>query len=334
MARIRSIKPEFFTSEQLAECSPSARLLFVGLWCFCDDGGVHPASTRRLKMEIFPADEITDKAVKTLVAELIRAGLLAEFEHKGETFWHVTGWDKHQRIDKPTLKYPRPLAEDSPRTRRPVDEASPPDWSGVERRGGDSDHSPIQNTHTASTTVSDVAAVAAVADPGLSPSAPRACGDSDPAPKPQGPLAATVAATVAAAVAAAVGRINAGAQDPQAYLEAYNAGAGQSLRWSTAYLIPCESLIARAADPPEVERVARFYRATLKDAQPSLKRFAADYDEWRSKADAKPLPEAPKPRREDDVRLGAPSTAARLRWCDACYTTHGPQCPKRQTASA
>ena len=31
MARIRSIKPEFWVSEQVAECSTSARLTFVGL---------------------------------------------------------------------------------------------------------------------------------------------------------------------------------------------------------------------------------------------------------------------------------------------------------------
>jgi hypothetical protein len=44
MARHRVVKPEFFTNEQVVECSTNARLLFVGMWCFCDDGGVHPAS--------------------------------------------------------------------------------------------------------------------------------------------------------------------------------------------------------------------------------------------------------------------------------------------------
>ena len=48
MARIRSIKPQFWTSEQIADCSSNARLLFIGLWNFCDDCGVHPASPARL----------------------------------------------------------------------------------------------------------------------------------------------------------------------------------------------------------------------------------------------------------------------------------------------
>lgn len=109
MARIRTIKPEFSTSEQIAECSRNARLLFVEMWCFCDDGGVHPASAKRLKMECFPADDDLSTAdVQGMVAELIRAKLLVEFEAKGERFWFVTGWKKHQRIERPTFKYPSP----------------------------------------------------------------------------------------------------------------------------------------------------------------------------------------------------------------------------------
>ena len=56
MSRIRTVKPEFWTSEQIIACSPIARLLFIGLWNFCDDNGVHPASYIRLKAEVFPPD--------------------------------------------------------------------------------------------------------------------------------------------------------------------------------------------------------------------------------------------------------------------------------------
>ena len=48
MARIRTVKPEFWTSEQVAECTPIARLAFIGIWNFCDDNGIHPASIKRL----------------------------------------------------------------------------------------------------------------------------------------------------------------------------------------------------------------------------------------------------------------------------------------------
>ena len=128
MARIRSIKPEFFSSEQIAECSMIARLLFIGMWNFCDDGGVHRASLKRLKMEIFPADEITLQEVERLVGELITQGLLGEFEHENERYWFVTGW-KHQKIERPSYKYPQP---DSPNVRRMIDDQSPPEGKGRE----------------------------------------------------------------------------------------------------------------------------------------------------------------------------------------------------------
>ncbi len=44
MARIRTTKPEFFTSEQVMNLSIFARFAFLGMWNFCDDGGNHPAS--------------------------------------------------------------------------------------------------------------------------------------------------------------------------------------------------------------------------------------------------------------------------------------------------
>jgi len=34
MARIRTIKPEFWTAEQVMELSRDARLLFIGMWNF------------------------------------------------------------------------------------------------------------------------------------------------------------------------------------------------------------------------------------------------------------------------------------------------------------
>ena len=107
MARIRTIKPEFWTDEQVADCSPTARLLFIGLWSFCDDGGNHPASTKTLKMEIFPGDDFSSETISEMIRELIRAELVVEYESEGKRYWHVTGWH-HQKIEKPNKRYPSP----------------------------------------------------------------------------------------------------------------------------------------------------------------------------------------------------------------------------------
>lgn len=135
MARIRTTKPEFWSSEQIMELSPLARLAFIGLWNFCDDGGVHPASARTLKAEIFPSDDVSSDDVSGLVSEMIAHGLVAEFTADSKCYWIVTGWEKHQRIAKPTFRHPRPpragvtpgaMTEASPNVRGGVNEVSSP----------------------------------------------------------------------------------------------------------------------------------------------------------------------------------------------------------------
>jgi hypothetical protein len=145
MSRIRSLKPEFFVSEQVVECSTNARLLFIGLWCFCDDAGIHPASTKRLKMEVFPADAFTDDDVQQWMDELNRAGLVSTYRAENTDYWRVTGWSRHQKIDRPTYRYPQPepskIADASPNNRRGLAEHSPSPRDGVESNGVESNGS-------------------------------------------------------------------------------------------------------------------------------------------------------------------------------------------------
>ncbi|WP_432731453.1 hypothetical protein [Variovorax sp. W6] len=124
MARIRTTKPEFYTSEQVMNLSISARFAFQGLWIFCDDGGNHPASAKTLKAEVFPSDDLTSTQVQALVDEMLEQGLLVIYEAGGKQYWHVTGWQRHQRIDKPNYKHPK-FGEASPLATGPVSEASP-----------------------------------------------------------------------------------------------------------------------------------------------------------------------------------------------------------------
>lgn len=153
MARIRSIKPEFFTSEQVVECSTSARLLFIGLWCFCDDAGIHPASAKRAKMEVFPGDDLSNSDVEGMIEELKASGLLLEFEVENQRFWKVTGWERHQKIDRPSYRYPTPdrgeFVDDSVDTQRVIDDDHPPESSRVEGSRGEN-HKGYSHTPQAS----------------------------------------------------------------------------------------------------------------------------------------------------------------------------------------
>lgn len=158
MARIRTIKPDFWTSEQIVECSPTARLLFVGLWNFADDGGVHPYSTKRLKMEVFPGDEFTDAEVQSLVDELLRTKLLRSFTVAGERFLYVTGW-RHQKIEKPSFRWPQPndqteFDDGSTNGRRTIDDSSTTAHprNGMEGKGREEEEE-VLSLHSLSETI-------------------------------------------------------------------------------------------------------------------------------------------------------------------------------------
>lgn len=108
MSRIRSIKPEFWTSAQVLECSRDARLLFIGLWNFCDDSGRHVDNSKQIKAELFAADDLLVENVRGMLDELVAHGLLIRYEASGASYLQVTGWH-HQRIDKPQRpRYPAP----------------------------------------------------------------------------------------------------------------------------------------------------------------------------------------------------------------------------------
>ena len=125
MSRIRTIKPEFWTDERVGECSPSARLLFLGTLNFADDHGGIDRSAKQLKAQVFPYDQID---CEPLVQELLSAGLLVEYEANGKKYLHIKGFSAHQKVEKPgkprvpiydaSVSPPRTLPESSGKTPR------------------------------------------------------------------------------------------------------------------------------------------------------------------------------------------------------------------------
>lgn len=138
MARIRSIKPEFWTSEQVMDCKPVTRLLFIGLWNFADDEGRLPFSPRTIKAQVLPGDDVSPDDVRDMVLELSRIKLVMLYAVEGRDYLQITGWS-HQKIDKPQKpKYPAPFADES----GPIEDNSPnpprtlaPDRIGEDRKG-------------------------------------------------------------------------------------------------------------------------------------------------------------------------------------------------------
>ena len=104
--RIRTIKPEFWTSNDIADLSLEDRLLFIGLWSYVDDHGRGRAEAHLIIAALFPRDMFanpreTVARVSRGLSHLSDAGLIRRYEVEGAPFFAVTAWTTHQRVDKP-----------------------------------------------------------------------------------------------------------------------------------------------------------------------------------------------------------------------------------------
>lgn len=98
MARIRSVKPEFWSDPDLVVLPMAARLFFIGCWNHADDYGVLKDDPGRLKLQILPDDNV-DAA--ELIGYLVESGhLLRRRAKDGTPLLVVRTFCEHQKIDK------------------------------------------------------------------------------------------------------------------------------------------------------------------------------------------------------------------------------------------
>lgn len=112
MARIRSIKPQFFHNEQVATLPCHWRLLFVGLWTQADRDGRLEDRPQRLKAALFPYDDLN---IDEGLGSLANAGLIVRYDRNGQRLIYIPTWSKHQQ----------------PHIRESVSELPPPESSTV-----------------------------------------------------------------------------------------------------------------------------------------------------------------------------------------------------------
>ncbi len=100
MARIRSIKPEYWQDEKLAPLPPIDRLVFLGLISQADDAGRLVDSVRLLDGLLFPHTDDSCAASLEVLTDLgvIERGVTAS----GQSVIQIVNWH-HQKIDKPNL---------------------------------------------------------------------------------------------------------------------------------------------------------------------------------------------------------------------------------------
>lgn len=136
MARIRTIKPEFFTSEDIVGLSPMARLLYIALWCEADREGRMLWKPRTFKMRYFPADQCD---IDAMCAELVGAGLVKLY---GEGLAYVPKFGAHQHLNprEAASQLPEPDATVTRGRRVSTRAATDSDAQGGRERKGRSKH--------------------------------------------------------------------------------------------------------------------------------------------------------------------------------------------------
>lgn len=93
MARARNIKPGFFTNEELVELDFATRLLFIGLWTEADREGRLDDRPKRIKMSLFPADNVD---VDVMLGALEGRGFIRRYTVDSLKYIQIVNFSKHQ----------------------------------------------------------------------------------------------------------------------------------------------------------------------------------------------------------------------------------------------
>lgn len=147
MARIRSVKPEFWNDLALANLSRDARLLYIALWNQADEWARLHGDTRWIKGHCLPYDDdLGLPQIDALLTELATAKKVIRYVVEGAPYMFLPNLSEHQRLEpaKVPSRLPAPADADRP-TPEPDPSQSVADSS--ERRADSSE--PIVAKHVA-----------------------------------------------------------------------------------------------------------------------------------------------------------------------------------------
>ena len=101
MARIRTIKPQFWTNEELSQVSEPACLLAIALLNYADDEGFFNANAKLIESSCFPLRELSVN-IHGAITELSNIGYIQLGKTtNGRSYGKVVNFLEHQRINRP-----------------------------------------------------------------------------------------------------------------------------------------------------------------------------------------------------------------------------------------
>jgi hypothetical protein len=126
MPRLRTLKPGFFTNDQLAELPAVGRLLFAGLWCVADREGRLYDRPKRIKAEVLPFDSCN---VDRLLEQLAERGFIQRYEISGERCIQIVNFKKHQNphVKEQASTIPSPAEHSASTVPAPDESGKTPD---------------------------------------------------------------------------------------------------------------------------------------------------------------------------------------------------------------
>jgi hypothetical protein len=135
--RIRTIKPEFWKSEEISTLSNEAKLLAIGILNYADDEGYFNANYALIKAELFPLNEV--KNIEKLLSELIKINYIEIRQHENtKSYGRVVKFNEHQRVNRPYASKIKDLfefTEHSLNAHGIITEHSLQERKGKERKG-------------------------------------------------------------------------------------------------------------------------------------------------------------------------------------------------------
>ena len=130
MPRLRSIKPSYFTDEDIGGLSPLARLLFIALWTEADREGRLEDRPKQIKARLLPYDDVD---AEPLLTELAKGRFIVRYLNGGRRFIAVRSFAKHQHVHmkEPGSTIPAPDESGSSPVQEPDGHQTGPLVSGL-----------------------------------------------------------------------------------------------------------------------------------------------------------------------------------------------------------
>lgn len=151
MARIRTIKPEFWMHENLSALPEATHMLAAALLNHADDEGYFNANPGLIKAACSPLRE-PSVSIQESLNSLVSIGYIEIFSGTdGKRYGYVVKFDEHQRVNRPTPSKIKRLCGDketSLSTHTQLTEPSPPERNreGKGTGNGEASQAPTKKT--------------------------------------------------------------------------------------------------------------------------------------------------------------------------------------------